>query len=278
MLLRADVSMVRRSSSVRRWRKATDDLAGFAQDFWRRFNDECPHLRLRCPYWRVGGLSESMGLHTSRPAPRTDDRPPTTGEPPPESTISPEAHDATKDHYRGQIVDTLIRCVIVDDNRYFLRVLKGVLEYNGIAVAGVASTSAEAVRHVRRHRPDVVLVDVGLGPDSGFDLARRLVTMTPAWQPSVILMSADSEDDLRPMLATSPAAAFLPKADISGRAVRAIHHRHRELCDGRPLGGTRAAGAVPEAAPAPAERRRHSPAARNPRCPRARRDRGDDRR
>ena len=36
-------------------------------------------------------------------------------------------------------------------------------------------TSAEAVEEAERFRPDVILVDISLGPESGFELARRLV-------------------------------------------------------------------------------------------------------
>lgn len=123
---------------------------------------------------------------------------------------------------------TLIRCIIVDDNHHFLRVVNDVLTHEGIVVAGLASTSAEALSLAGRHRPDIVLVDVHLGAESGFDLAERLVVAAPAWRPTVVLMSAYPEHDIRPMLEVSPAAAFIPKIAISGPAVREVHRRHRE--------------------------------------------------
>jgi DNA-binding NarL/FixJ family response regulator len=43
-----------------------------------------------------------------------------------------------------------------------------------MTVVGVATTSAEALRLEEKLRPDVVLVDIRLGDESGFDLARRL--------------------------------------------------------------------------------------------------------
>jgi DNA-binding NarL/FixJ family response regulator len=42
-----------------------------------------------------------------------------------------------------------------------------------VAVVGVAATSAEALRLEQELRPDVALVDIRLGGESGFDLARR---------------------------------------------------------------------------------------------------------
>jgi CheY-like chemotaxis protein len=48
------------------------------------------------------------------------------------------------------------------------------LEREGVAVVGIATTSAEALRLEEQLRPDVVPVDIRLGDESGFDLARRL--------------------------------------------------------------------------------------------------------
>ena len=67
-----------------------------------------------------------------------------------------------------------LRCLIVDDSDTFLRAASILLEGEGVTVAGVASNSAEALRQARALRPDVILVDVGLGEESGFDLAGQL--------------------------------------------------------------------------------------------------------
>ena len=48
------------------------------------------------------------------------------------------------------------------------------LEREGVTVVGMASSIAEALRQARALRPDLILVDIGLGDESGFDLARLL--------------------------------------------------------------------------------------------------------
>jgi len=67
----------------------------------------------------------------------------------------------------------LLRSVIVDDNESFLEAARGLLEEEGLRVAGVASTPAGAFRQVQALDPDIVLVDVFLGEESGLELARR---------------------------------------------------------------------------------------------------------
>jgi PleD family two-component response regulator len=68
-----------------------------------------------------------------------------------------------------------LRCLIVDDNPGFLHAASALLEQEGVRVVGVASTGAEAVRRAAELRLDVTLLDVDLGGESGFDVARQLV-------------------------------------------------------------------------------------------------------
>ena len=115
-----------------------------------------------------------------------------------------------------------VRCLIVDDNDSFLEAARALLDREGVTVAGVAGTSAEALRLVAALRPDVVLVDIWLGRESGLDLARRLATCEHDRRPAVVLISTHSQDDVADLIAGSPAAGFLPKAELSANAIREI--------------------------------------------------------
>jgi CheY-like chemotaxis protein len=115
-----------------------------------------------------------------------------------------------------------LRLLIVDDNAHFLRAARDLLEQEGIAVVAVASTSAEALARVAELRPDAALVDVDLGEESGFDLARRLAQASSGDGLRVVLVSAYAEQDLRDLIETSPAAGFLSKAGLSGQAIRRL--------------------------------------------------------
>ncbi|MDN3352753.1 response regulator [Actinomadura sp. DC4] len=114
-----------------------------------------------------------------------------------------------------------MRCLIVDDNARFLVTARGVLERDGITVVGVASDSASAFDLVDRLRPDLVLVDVCLGDESGVDLADRL-TEASLSKPTVILISTYPEDDFADIVAGCTALGFLPKSELSGPAVRRV--------------------------------------------------------
>ena len=73
------------------------------------------------------------------------------------------------------------RCLLVDDSQAFRRAV--LLEREGLTVAGVASSIAGALRQARALRPDLILVDIGLGDESGFELARLLAQDPQALAP-----------------------------------------------------------------------------------------------
>jgi DNA-binding NarL/FixJ family response regulator len=112
-----------------------------------------------------------------------------------------------------------LRCLIVDDSTRFLEAARRLLERHGIEVAGVATTVTEALDQVDQIRPDVTLVDIDLGGESGFELVRRLQQVVGPPPSSVILISTHAEDDFADLVAASAAIGFLSKADLSADAI-----------------------------------------------------------
>jgi DNA-binding NarL/FixJ family response regulator len=121
-----------------------------------------------------------------------------------------------------------LRCLIVDDNASFRNTARTFLEGQGLTVVGMASNSADALRETRELRPDAVLVDIFLGRESGFDLARELVGIGEG-APTVILISSHAEEDLADLIKETPVAGFVPKSKLSAEAIgRLIRSSARE--------------------------------------------------
>jgi DNA-binding NarL/FixJ family response regulator len=108
--------------------------------------------------------------------------------------------------------------LIVDDNGGFRDAARSLLEREEIEVVGVASNSAEACCGVAELHPEVVLVDIALGAESGFELARALARNGGG--PKLILISTLFEADFVDLIAASPAVGFIAKSELSARAVR----------------------------------------------------------
>jgi DNA-binding NarL/FixJ family response regulator len=122
-----------------------------------------------------------------------------------------------------------MRCVIVDDSVDFVDAARRLLETDGFTVVGVASTSAEALRCADKLRPDVTLVDINLGTESGFDLAERLHRSSDATPSPLILISTQAEADFIDLISASPAIGFLAKFALTPAAVRDLVDRSVRL-------------------------------------------------
>ena len=133
-------------------------------------------------------------------------------------------HAACKGHWQPRCdpgVMTL-RCLIVDDSPRFLDAARGLLERQGIMIVGVASTSAQALQQVTALRPDIALLDIDLGGESGFDLARRLSREASLGRTRMILISTHAEQDYADLIEASPVVGFLSKSALSVDAIRAL--------------------------------------------------------
>ena len=111
-----------------------------------------------------------------------------------------------------------LRCLIVDDNAPFLEEAAALLRREGLVVAGVASNMQEALERALELRPDVALVDILLGSESGFEVARRLVEADGGTL-NVILISTHAEGDFADLIEEAPVAGFVPKSELSGSAI-----------------------------------------------------------
>jgi CheY-like chemotaxis protein len=110
--------------------------------------------------------------------------------------------------------------LIVDDNPGFRLRARSWLEAGGFQVVATAADGRSALEATREHRPNVVLLDVGLPDVSGLAVARRLAAAPDP--PRVVLTSTRDPEDLGSGIAGSGACGFLPKADLSGRALAAL--------------------------------------------------------
>src|SRR3979409_2479557 len=112
-----------------------------------------------------------------------------------------------------------LRCLIVDDSTAFQTAARMLLR-DAFTDVRTASTIAETLRCMEEFRPDVTLVDVYLGDESGFDLVEQLDRGGWCARSAVILTSTHDQQEFAEMIAASPAVGFLSKMAFSPRAIR----------------------------------------------------------
>ena len=112
-----------------------------------------------------------------------------------------------------------LRCLIVDDNVSFLAASRAILEGHELTVVGEATSGAEALVRADELHPDVILLDIDLGEDSGLEVARQLGSRSGNTSSRVILISAHPAEDFAELVEESPALGFLSKSELSAGAV-----------------------------------------------------------
>jgi DNA-binding NarL/FixJ family response regulator len=114
-----------------------------------------------------------------------------------------------------------LRCLIVDDNASFREEMRGLLAEQGLDVVGGAGSVADAQRQIAERRPDVALIDIDLGGESGLELARQLREQPGQGAvPHLILISTHDEADYADLIEASSAIGFLAKIDLSAATIR----------------------------------------------------------
>jgi DNA-binding NarL/FixJ family response regulator len=110
--------------------------------------------------------------------------------------------------------------LIVDDHPGFRSLARRLLEAGGFEVVGEAADGQAAVASARELRPDVVLLDNQLPDIDGFQVTARLADGEAG--PVVVLTSTRDRADYGQRVERSGARGFIPKAELSGTALRAF--------------------------------------------------------
>jgi len=110
--------------------------------------------------------------------------------------------------------------LIVDDHPSFRASARMLLECEGYEVIGEAEDGQSALEAVTRLHPDVVLLDVQLPDIDGFDVCERITSHLE--HPTVIMTSSRDPADFGPLVTSSGACGFVPKAELSGERVQEL--------------------------------------------------------
>jgi DNA-binding NarL/FixJ family response regulator len=119
-----------------------------------------------------------------------------------------------------------ITVVTVDDHPVFREGVAAVLSLEAdIVIVGEAQTAAEAVALYRKHRPDVVLMDIKLPDASGIDATAQICQEFPG---AKVIMLTTYKGDVQALKALKAGAwGFLLKNTVRRELVETIRMVHR---------------------------------------------------
>lgn len=115
-----------------------------------------------------------------------------------------------------------ITVLIVDDHPMVREGLAGVLERHRMKIVGLAANGRQAVEIYMSERPDVMLLDLRLPDQTGFDVARAVLSADPRAR-IVILSSAQGDASIYNAISLGVRGYLLKGIDGSTLAERVRH-------------------------------------------------------
>ena len=122
-----------------------------------------------------------------------------------------------------------MRVLLADDHGIVRRGLRSLLEDAGHTVVGEAADGIEAARLCEEHRPDLLIVDVGMPKLSGIEVSARAQKLDPP--PAVIILSMHSDESYIIRALAAGARAYLLKDATDEDLLPAV----RAVCAGKPF-------------------------------------------
>jgi DNA-binding NarL/FixJ family response regulator len=122
-----------------------------------------------------------------------------------------------------------LRVLLADDHGIVRRGLRSLLEEAGHAVVAEASDGLEAVQLCEEHRPDLMIVDIGMPKLSGIEVAARAQKMDRP--PAVIILSMHADESYVMRALAAGARAYLLKDATDEDLLPAI----RAVSSGKPF-------------------------------------------
>ena len=110
--------------------------------------------------------------------------------------------------------------LIVDDHAAFRESASALLQAEGFDVVGEAADGPAAILAATRLRPEVVLLDVRLPGQDGFEVAQVLAAAPEP--PVVVLISSRDESTYGARLDAAPVRGFIAKRELSGATLAAL--------------------------------------------------------
>ncbi|HVA54743.1 MAG TPA: response regulator transcription factor [Gammaproteobacteria bacterium] len=107
-----------------------------------------------------------------------------------------------------------IRVVVADDNPYFMECVCQMLsKHEWLQVVGAAANSDECLALVAKLRPDVVVLDLEIPEINGFEIAKRIKSLSS--KPRIIILSLYDEPEYREGGQNLGVYGYVSKAEVS---------------------------------------------------------------
>lgn len=115
----------------------------------------------------------------------------------------------------------MVKILIADDSSFARNMLKKYLEEGGFPDTLFSTTGKETIEAFRKHKPDVILLDVAMGDGTdGIEALKKIKGISP--ETKVIMVTGLAEEILKDEAVSENADGYLLKPFRKEQVIRAI--------------------------------------------------------
>lgn len=115
----------------------------------------------------------------------------------------------------------MVKILIADDSSFARNMLKKYLEEGGFPDTLFSTTGKETVEAFRKHKPDVILLDVAMGDGTdGIEALKKIKGISP--ETKVIMVTGLAEEILKDEAVSENADGYLLKPFKKEQVIRAL--------------------------------------------------------
>jgi two-component system response regulator NreC len=122
-----------------------------------------------------------------------------------------------------------LRVLLADDHSIVRRGLRGLVEAEGLTVVAEAGDGIEAVKLCEQHRPELLILDIGMPKLNGIEVAARAQKLDRP--PGVIILSVHGDESYIMRALAAGARAYLLKSATDEDLIPAV----RAVAAGKPF-------------------------------------------
>jgi PAS domain S-box-containing protein len=130
-------------------------------------------------------------------------------------------HQSEPEHLKSQDVLSGVDVLIVDDDRDTLELLSAALSYRNAKVTAVSSVT-EAIEAIKNSRPDVVISDIAMPGQDGYELIKRIIALNVAPRIPAIAITAYAKEEDRERALAAGYQRYLAKPVELGAFISAV--------------------------------------------------------
>lgn len=118
-----------------------------------------------------------------------------------------------------------IRVILADDHAVVRESLRALLEREGFEVVAEAADGPEALLQIRKHKPDIAVMDISMPALNGVDVTRGVVLASPHTR--VVLLTQHDEPQYVSEALEAGVKGYVLKSQVASDLIHALHQASR---------------------------------------------------